>query len=409
MKILMLSSTFPYPPTQGRTQLRTFHFMKYLGQRHQVTLVTQRGEDVTDEQVEALRKWVQELVVFPQLEPSQEEGGLLGKAKRLGTFIQQGTPPNVLSIYSPAIQKWVDEAVSTGLFEVITSEHSASEIYVRPQWQEQLGTVVNIHSSVYGSYKHALETQTSEKGGLQDQLNLPLLRRYEQHYCAKFSAIVTMTQDDRRLLKLLNPESKITVIPNGVDLKLFPKRASNPGGQRLVFIGAMDNPANIDAVCFFGLEVFPEIRKRYPEATLELVGARPVPKVLELGELPGIKVAGQVSSMVEYLHWATVCVVPMRKGFGMKNKTLEAMAAGVPVVASDIGLSGLKVDGHEVPLRAMRANSVDEYVYAVGRLFENPKLREKLSENGRSLVETEYTWERLGERYEQLLLEACPV
>ncbi len=307
------------------------------------------------------------------------------------------------------MQKWVDEAVSTGLFEVITSEHSASEIYVRPQWQEQLGTVVNIHSSVYGSYKYALETQTSEKGGLQDQLNLPLLRRYEQHYCAKFSAIVTMTQDDRRLLKSLNPESKITVIPNGVDLTLFPKRASNPGGQRLVFIGAMDNRANIDAVCFFSLEVFPEIRKRYPEATLELVGARPVPKVLELGELPGIKVAGQVSSMVEYLHWATVCVVPMRKGFGMKNKTLEAMAAGVPVVASDIGLSGLKVDGHEVPLRAMRANSVDEYVYAVGRLFEKPKLREKLSENGRSLVETEYTWERLGECYEQLLLEACPV
>ena len=408
MKILMLSSTFPYPPTQGRTQLRTFHFMKYLGQRHQVTLVTQRGEDVTDEQVEALRKWVQELVVFPQLEPSQEEGGLLGKAKRLGTFIQQGTPPNVLSIYSQAMQKWVDQAVSDGLFEVITSEHSASEIYVRPQWREQLGTVVNIHRSVYGSYKHALETQTSEKG-LQDQLNLPLLRRYEQHYCAKFSVIVTMTQDDRRLLKSLNSESKITVIPNGVDLTLFPKRASNPGGQRLVFIGAMDNPANIDAVCFFCLEVFPEIRKRYPEATLELVGARPVPKVLELGELPGIKVAGQVSSIVEYLHWATVCVVPMRKGFGMKNKTLEAMAAGVPVVASDIGLSGLKVDGPDVPLRAMRANSVDEYVYAVGRLFEKPKLREKLSENGRSLVETEYTWERLGERYEQLLLEACPV
>ena len=408
MKILMLSSTFPYPPRQGRTQLRTFHFMKYLGQRHQVTLVTQRGEDVTDEQVEALRKWVEELVVFPRLESSQEEGGLLGKAKRLGTFIQQGTPPNVLSIYSPAMQKWVDEALSTGLFEVITSEHSASEIYVRPQWQEQLGTVVNIHSSVYGSYKHALETQTSEKG-LQDQLNLPLLRRYEQHYCAKFSAIVTMTQDDRRLLKSLNSESKITVIPNGVDLTMFPKRASNPGGQRLVFIGAMDNPANIDAACFFGLEVFPEIRKRYPEATLELVGARPVPKVLELGEFPGIKVAGQVSSMVEYLHWATICVVPMRKGFGMKNKTLEAMAAGVPVVASDIGLSGLKVDGPDVPLRAMRANSVDEYVYAVGRLFEKPKLREKLSENGRSLVETEYTWERLGERYEQVLLEACPV
>ncbi|MGL4497793.1 MAG: glycosyl transferase family 1, partial [Planktothrix sp.] len=47
MKILMLSSTFPYPPTRGGTQVRTFHLMKYLTQRHHVTLLTQRGPNVT--------------------------------------------------------------------------------------------------------------------------------------------------------------------------------------------------------------------------------------------------------------------------------------------------------------------------------------------------------------------------
>ena len=158
---------------------------------------------------------------------------------------------------------------------------------------------------------------------------------------------------------------------------------------------------------FLALEVFPEIRKRYPEAALELVGAKPTDEVLELAEILGVIVTGEVKNVVEYLHWATVCVIPIRKGFGLKNRTLEAMAAGVPVVGSDRALEGLKVDGANVPLRAMRANKLEEYVYAIGRLFSEPKLREKLSENGRLLVETEYTWDKVGQKYEQVLIDTC--
>ncbi|WP_419761102.1 glycosyltransferase, partial [Crocosphaera watsonii] len=49
----------------------------------------------------------------------------------------------------------------------------------------------------------------------------------------------------------------------------------------------------------------------------------------------------------------------------MKNKTLEAMAAGVPIVASDRGLEGMKVDGDNTPLRALRANKIEEYVKGI--------------------------------------------
>jgi glycosyltransferase involved in cell wall biosynthesis len=201
-----------------------------------------------------------------------------------------------------------------------------------------------------------------------------------------------------------NPAAEIKVIPNGVDLELFPYRPKDPGGHQLVFVGAMDASHNIDAARFFTLEVLPELQKRYPDATFSIVGARPTPEVKALSDRLGVIVTGKVSSMAEQLHSASVCVVPLRTGFGIKNKTLEAMAAGVPVVGSDRGLEGLAVEGEGVPLRALRANGVREYVDAIARLFEDAQLREELSKNGRSLVETEYTWESAGSRYEQVLI-----
>ena len=153
------------------------------------------------------------------------------------------------------------------------------------------------------------------------------------------------------------------------------------------------------------LEVFPKIRQRYPDATLDIVGSRPVPEVLELKELSGVNVTGQVPDILDYLHHTTVSVIPIRKSIGTKMRTLEALATGTPIVASDYGLEGLSVDSPGHPLAAMRANDVDEYVYAIGRLFQDEKLREKLSNNGCALIENEYTWEQMTQRYEQVLLD----
>ena len=402
MKILMLSSTFPYPPSRGGTQVRTFNLLKYLSQKHSITLLTQSSPDVNDLEVDSLRSYVDRLAISPPpQEPNQRN--FFAKLRRLSNFIIEGTPPSVLSIYSPEMQKWVDEFVGEGKCEAITCEHCVNEIYIRHQWHEKVKTLVNVHSSVYGTCRQQLETGTAEKP-LRDRLNLPLLLRYEKRYCSKFSFIVATTEEDRKQLQEFNPNSKISVIPNGVDLSLFPYRSSDPGGKQLIFVGTMDYLSNIDAARFLSLEIFPKLQERYPDATLALVGARPVPAVQELSTFTGVKVTGPVPSMAEYLRQATVCVIPMRTGFGIKNKTLEAMAVGTPVVASDRGLEGLAVDGEDTPLRALRANNVGEYIEAIIRLFEDRQLRQMLSENGRSLIETEYTWEVQGQRYERVLL-----
>lgn len=401
MKILAICSTFPYPPTRGGTQNRTFNLLNYLTKHHPVTLITQRSPDVTDLEIEGLRQCVKELLVFPR--PTEAEGGILAKLQRSGQFLQQGTPPNVLYLYLPEIQRWIDEAVAAKKFEAITCEHSVNEVYVRSQWKKPLRTVINIHSSVYRTCKNQLETGTSDNA-LRDRLYLPLLKRYERRYCQKFSSLVVTTDEDQQQMREFSPESEVTLIPNGVDLAEFPYRKADPGGHHLIFCGGMDYFVNIDGACLLGKEILPRLQERYPDTTLTLVGSKPAPEVLALGERPGITVTGRVPSMTEYLHQATVCVVPLRAGFGMKIKTLEAMAAGVPVVGSDRGLEGLNIDSPNVPQRALRANRIEEFVEATSRLFEDAQLRAQLSKNARSMIENEYTWERAGELYEKVLV-----
>jgi polysaccharide biosynthesis protein PslH len=406
MRVLVLSlNMFPYPPSAGAAEGRTFNLLKYLGQRYQVSVATHRNHNASPENIAALSQWVEHVQLFAPLGADAPASGLArawGQASRLAQFVLTATPPNISHRFSPEVYAWVHQAVCDRKFDAIICEHSVNEMYIHPDFRHQIKTVVDIHSSVYGWVKNHLDAGASENA-LRDQLYLPLLKRYEQRYCRKFSHLIVTTPDDREKLQQLAPGMPITIVSNGVDLETFTYRSGDPGGQHLIFIGAMDSSHNIDAAVFVAKTIFPLVQAQYPEATLSLVGARPVPEVQALGTLPGVTVTGRVASITDYIHGATVGVVPLRVGLGIKTKTLESMAAGIPLVASDRGLEGLSVDTPDVPLRALRANSPEEYVAAIRRLFEDATLRETLSHNARQMIETQYTWEIAGKRYDQVL------
>lgn len=404
MRVLMISSTFPYPPSRGGTEIRTFNLLQYLQTKHQVTVVTQRHAGVSQAEVKALGDRVHDLQLF-DLAPDPSQARFLapiGKVQRFLTSLASGTPPNVLHRYSPEMQQWIDQQVEANRFDVITCEHSVNAVYTRPAYRHSVRTVLNAHSLIYNWVSNHLEMGASDHV-LRDRLYLSTIKRYERRYANQFSKIVITTPDDQAALKRLCPDVASAIVPNGVDLARFPLRPKDPHGYSLVFVGAMDSSHNIDAVRFFVREVMPALQTDYPQTTLTIVGARPTADVLQLAQHPSIQVTGKVDAIAPYLHQAVACVVPLRAGFGIKNKTLEAMAAGVPVVGSDRGLEGLSVDAPLRPRCALRANQPQDYVTAIRQLFESPELRAQLSEQGRSLVETTYTWDQAGCAYETAL------
>jgi hypothetical protein len=110
----------------------------------------------------------------------------------------------------------------------------------------------------------------------------------------------------------------------------------------VVFTGAMDYWANVDAVGWFACEVFPRVRSSFPQARFYIVGARPARAVRDLARLPGVRVTGAVPDIRPYLAHSRAAVAPLRIARGVQNKVLEAMAMARPVVASPQAVAGIR-------------------------------------------------------------------
>ena len=190
---------------------------------------------------------------------------------------------------------------------------------------------------------------------------------------------------------------------NGVDTVYFSPdhEYANPFPGRekaLVFVGAMDYWANVEAVNWFAKDIFPLVRGAYPETQFYIVGSRPTDAVRRLRTLPGVAVTGAVPDVRPYLHYACAVIAPLRIARGIQNKVLEAMAMARPVVATGQALEGLStIRGKEV----FEANSGQEFVQRLQEVFESGA--PETGKLARSKVCSEYNWSVSLQRLGQLL------
>jgi len=199
--------------------------------------------------------------------------------------------------------------------------------------------------------------------------------------------------------------ARVMFIPNGVDLDSFAPTFSDPVSRTIVFTGTMDYFPNVDAVTFFTLEVLPKIRQVFSDARFMIVGSRPVQSVRKLASLPGVTVTGTVQDVRPFIGQARIAVAPLRISQGIQNKVLEALATGLPVVASPTAAAGFQKMEH-VPL--VLAESPTAFADVVCDLLRRPPLGPEQVRLCREQLRLHYDWATNLAVFDQIIRQFDP-
>ncbi|WP_370336540.1 TIGR03087 family PEP-CTERM/XrtA system glycosyltransferase [Parvularcula marina] len=380
-RALLLTHRIPYPPNKG-DKIRSWHLTKFLADRYDLALGT-----FIDDPSDAIHTDVLEnLCAATCIRPL---GAMQGRWRSL-KGLMKGQPLSFAWYEDELMRSFVARERAKGLVAEIYFS-GAMTIYADGAKAPLFVDMVDADSAKWQSYAAD---------------GLPFMRALHRREARKVAVAETRAAELSEKTFLVSPEEadllketagmpqeRVDWYRNGIDLSFW-----NPDGEfphlthpfDIVFTGAMDYRPNADAVIWFVREVWPQLKHQHPTLTFGIIGRDPTGPVRKLGMEHGVTVTGRVDDIRPFIADAQLAVAPLRIARGVQNKVLEAMAMGVPVIASSGALTGISVRPGE---HLLEANSAEETAAKVLELLGDPELRRRLGEAGRSLMQDEYKWE----------------
>ncbi len=386
MKILFTATRLPYHPFRGDT-LITYHRIQQLAQRHEVSLLSFIGSRQELDRVSEMAPYCAEIqtVLLPKWR--SYTGAALRSYRDL--------PLQVLYYQSAEYNRKLRELLARNHFDVIHTVLSRGALQTM-NVSVPVKVVEMIDALSLTMQRIACTEHYPSR--LFFQMEAARMRRFEQLVCSRFDHVLVVSRVDQEHLGASN----VSVLPAGAELPQ-PRPARNGRPPTVIFSGNLTAWGTRDAAWFVVNDLWPAVRQAVPGARLRIVGLGPPPKLVRMARsMPDVEVTGYVPDLTPYFHEADVALCPVRTaGAGLKRKAVEAMACGVPVVATP-ELSGVEGrPGEDILL----ARDVPEYVRAIRDVLTQPELAEKLSVNGRRLVAEKYSWEAATRQLERLYEE----
>jgi sugar transferase (PEP-CTERM/EpsH1 system associated) len=381
--LLFLVHRIPYPPNKG-DKIRSFNFLKRLSSHYRVHL----GAFIDDRQDEQYIPQVDSLCVntcYVILRPwhakmTSIKGLLTDEALSLPYYS------------SSSLQAWVDSIIEKYSIRKVLVFSSVMGQFIRPSLAiNMVVDFVDVDSDKWRQY-------ANKKTGLAKwvyQREAEYLLRYDQALAVRARISLFVSKEEADLFKQLVPIAKhsVTHVNNGVDVVYFspewplPSPYGDVALPTLVFTGAMDYWANVEAVVWFAEDVLPLVLSQHPGAKFYIVGSKPTARVLALAS-HNIIVTGTVADVRPYIRHADLVVVPLRIARGIQNKVLEAMAMAKVVVATTAAIEGI---GYDNDLAVWVHDEAMAMADCINTLLMQGQVTAR---NNRIFVEQKFSWQQ---------------
>lgn len=388
MRVLVLSTWFPYPLSQG-SKIRAYYLTKSLAQKHEVALVSFADMPVEPSSLEHMEKICQKVQVV-QRNPfeSSRRKTLMGWLSPQPSVVQTSYSHEMAIRVQRLVEDWNPQSIVALTF--VTAPYV---LHIR----QRLKKIVDIDNLMSPMLYHEYQQAQGAFGRFRRALAYWKFRRYETWLYQQFDLGLVVSDRDRvAAMNLFGlKEKQVVVIPNGVDTVLNQPLAIEPQPDTLVFNGALTYSANYDAMSFFLHEIFPLICAQVPNAHLTITGSTANVPVSKLSSKGQIIFSGYLADVRPTIAQSWVCVVPLRMGGGTRLKILEAMALGTPVVSTSKGAEGLDVENGK---HLLIGDTPNEFATQTVRVLREPELRKLLAVRAAQFVKERYEWASIGQQ-----------
>lgn len=366
MKLLFVTSRFPIPIRKG-DQVVLFNRLKYFSKNHDVTLLTYGIKD----------KYYYQLKEYG-IDVHYSKFSFFYSFISLFTSIFNNNPIQVAIFKQPQFIKHFKALDASSDFDLIhinllrlsfLCDYTTTKVfidYIDSMQYNLMQIIPNKRFPINLIYKY----------------DLFKMRDYELHITECYPGAFVSPKD----LEYISYNKNIVVAPNGVDSDSFIPSLSND--STICFSGNLSYIPNIEAL-YFLLPVIRELRKKYPEYRLKVVGKGASNKLINNISGDDVLYLGEVDDIATCIANSFVAVVPMEFASGIQNKALESMSCGLPVIMSEKVRAPIGCINN---LHCLIANTPDELLSRLVFLINNKSHATELGINARKFVVNNFSW-----------------
>jgi glycosyltransferase involved in cell wall biosynthesis len=389
----MLTPYVPYPPSSGG-QVRTLNLLKYLSKNNKITLVCLYKDPKEKGYYRNLKKYCQE-IYFCARSPSPWQ------LKNILRTIFSSYPFLVVRNFSNEAQQLLKTLLEKENFDIIHAE----TFYIMPHLPKTKIPIFLLEQTIeYRVYEHFVNS-------------LPLflrplffydvikLKKTEVEFWKKANLVGAVSQDDAMIIDKLIHQSPV-IIPNAAGDEMvvnkLPKK--NLGNPIILFQGNFFWLQNTEAANYLIKKIIPLSKRIIKKANFLIAGQNATKKLkinqvicsnLEIYDIND----NNINLVKEIYQKSTLFISPIFGPGGTRLKILAAMAMGLPIISTSIGVSGLDVeDGREVLI----AENEEQFIIKINKILQNEKLYYALQKNAHRLAKEKYSWSVVAEKLENI-------